>query len=118
MTLDIPSIDLRRSPDDTAATTRTPSQPGAGQRTARDRPARHARARSPRNERRAVVFGISPTLVGDERSPARTKRVLVIRIAAKPQKQLVVLTELVAIELHAEPRLGRHGNRPAAVMHP
>ena len=62
--------------------------------------------------RRATVLRIGPARVRNERRPAGTKRILIVRIGAEPLEQLVILAELVAIELHAESRRRRHGDRP------
>src|SRR5204863_8194648 len=52
--------------------------------TTRARRAATAQRASPRNLRRAIVLGISPTLIGNECGPPGAQRVLVVRIVAEP----------------------------------
>src|SRR5262245_45282074 len=65
----------------------------------------------------AIVGRISPAVVGDERRPAGTTGVLIIRISAEALVELVVLGEFVAVESDAEARTIGHSDGAAFIFH-
>src|SRR5215469_4510999 len=58
----------------------------------------------PWNLRNRAVVRIRPAIVGNDRRPARTRRVLVVWIAAEFLVELAVLRQLRPIELDSEAR--------------
>src|SRR4026209_2661304 len=66
----------------------------------------------------ARVGGIRPSIVRNGRCPTRSERVLIIRVRTKTLVKLGVLGELVAVELHTEPRTQRHRNGAFLVFEP
>src|SRR6185369_14922235 len=70
-----------------------------------------------RNLHATVVLRIGPPVVGNNRRPSRTSRILIVRIVSQALVKLVVLAEFLAIELHAEPGPSGHIDRPVLVLH-
>src|SRR5712692_5212545 len=70
---------------------------------------------SARNRRNPRVLRVRPPLVRDEGRPAWTERVLIVRVVAEAQEELVILCHAIAVELHAQSRLGGHRDAPATI---
>src|SRR5205814_8415569 len=71
---------------------------------------------SGRHVRDAPVGGIRPAGIGDQRRPARSQRILVVRIRPEPQERFVIAGHALAVEPHAQPRSRGDGDRAVAVL--
>src|SRR5687768_10775102 len=70
-----------------------------------------------RDRGRSSIIIICPAVVRHGRCPARTERVLVVRVAAEAFVELAVLGHLVAVQFYPEAGTGRHFYLPALVFH-
>src|ERR1035438_1241019 len=66
---------------------------------------------------RAVVFGIGPAVVGNERRPAGTAGIPIVGVAAEALVEFAVLAQFLAVKLDAEAGLIGHADRAVFVAH-
>src|SRR5665213_1966117 len=72
---------------------------------------------SVRNFHDPIVLRVGPPLIGQNRRPARTPGVAIIRISAEPLVQFAVFAEFVAIEPHAQAGSIRHADGAVFILH-
>src|ERR1019366_10829452 len=66
---------------------------------------------------RAVVFGIGPAAVGDDRRPAGAAGIPIVGVAAEALVEFAVLVQFLAIKLDAEAGLIGHADSAVFVAH-
>src|SRR5438105_11311051 len=60
---------------------------------------------------------IGPVAIGNQRIPAGTAGIAIVRVAAELVEQCVIAHDLFAIERDAEARLVRYANRAVRIAH-
>src|ERR1051326_6634915 len=70
-----------------------------------------------RNFDRPVVVRIGPTIIRDQRGPARPAGILIVRIAPQALVKFAVFAQLFTIEFDAQAGSARHFDRTILVLH-